>query len=539
MGQARPGPARRGERGLLLGCVAILGLTTAYPTARLLLQAAAQWQWAALAQGPGYAAVRNTLVMSLASVLTAGMLGSALAGAFHRYAFRGKPVLAALAYLPFALPPLVGVLSFYYLIGRDGVVPRALERVLGGAGYALEGPWAILLIHTYAFYVFFYATVSAALAVRDRAQVEAARTLGAGRVRVFLRVTLPGLRPALLGAALLTFMSSSASFSAPYFFGQDFPMLSVRIYEERMQFHHEAAVTLTVALACVSLLGLVLFRSYRRAAGVAVAKGAAPLERPRPAPRAVQAALWAVTAVLLTPHALILWFSVADHRAWHAELLPTRLTLANFAALVQDPRAFAPLRNSLWMSALAAAVALAVALPAGYLIGRRRAGGWLVSLLVMIPWALPGTVIAINLIVAFNTRWLPLYNTVWLLPLAYFVRGLPLLTRMAVAAIEPFDASLVESARSLGARPGYVFARVAAPLITPGVLAGTALVFATSLGEFVSSILLYLPANMPIAVKINMEWRGSVGAAFAYSVLLMVLAGATFLVSRRFATRQF
>ena len=119
------------------------------------------------------------------------------------------------------------------------------------------------------------------------------------------------------------------------------------------------------------------------------------------------------------------------------------------------------------------------------------------------------------------------------------MRGLPLLTRMAVAAIEPFDASLVESARSLGARPGYVFARVAAPLIAPGVLAGTALVFATSLGEFVSSILLYLPANMPIAVKINMEWRGSVGAAFAYSVLLMVLAGATFLVSRRFATRQF
>jgi len=153
---------------------------------------------------------------------------------------------------------------------------------------------------------------------------------------------------------------------------------------------------------------------------------------------------------------------------------------------------------------------------------------------VMIPWALPGTVIAINLIVAFNDPWLPLYNTVWMLPLAYFVRSIPILTRVAAAAIEPFDASLLEAAQTLGASRWRCLWSIAVPLLAPAMAAGLALVFATCLGEFVASILLYLPANLPISVKINMEWRTSVGVAFAYSTLLMLLVAGAFALSRRF-----
>ena len=158
--------------------------------------------------------------------------------------------------------------------------------------------------------------------------------------------------------------------------------------------------------------------------------------------------------------------------------------------------------------------------------------------MVMIPWALPGTVIAMNLIAAFNDRWLPLYNTALILPLAYFVRNIPLLTRMATASIALFDASLVEAGRTLGASPRFCFQHIVLPLLAPALVAATALVFATCLGEFVASILLYSPSNLPISIQINMEWRGSgVGSAFAYSVFLMILVTATFLVSRRFASR--
>src|SRR5690606_21447298 len=128
----------------------------------------------------------------------------------------------------------------------------------------------------------------------------------------------------------------------------------------------------------------------------------------------------------------------------------------------------------------------------------------------------------------------PLYGTVWMVPLAYFVRSVPLLTRMATAAIEPFDASLIEAGRTLGGSPWYCFVHVVTPLIAPALVAAVALVFALSLGEFVASILLYSPANVPISVQINMVWRGSgVGSAFAYSVFLMALVTVTFVAARR------
>ena len=523
---------------LFVFCLLALGATVLYPSVRLLGQALANWESSAILGGAGYLAVRNTLLIAFASVITSGALGTGLALILSRYSFPGRDRLAVLAYLPFTLPPLVGVLSFYYLIGRDGLVPRVLERLTGVSGFALAGPVAILLIHTYSFYVFFYAMVSAALDAMDVSQVEAARTLGAARLRVFAKIVVPALTPALLGASLLAFMASVASFSAPYFFGQDYPMLSVQIFNERSQFHHGAALTLTVVLAIVSLLGLAIFRSSRPAPGVAASKGVRKVIHRRGARVLVAALLWVFMLLLLVPHATIAWLAFVDHHAWHTELIPSRFTLGNFAALLRDPQSFTPIRNSLWMSAVAAAAALATALPAAYLVARRRPGSRVVNLLVMIPWALPGTVIAMNLIGAFNDPWLPLYNTVWMLPLSYFVRGLPLLTRMAGAAIEPFDASLIEAGRTLGASPTFCFLHIAVPLLAPALAAATALVFATSLGEFVTSILLYMPQNIPMAVKINMEWRGSVGTAFAYSVFLMLLVGTTFLVSRRFASAQ-
>lgn len=525
------------DRALLVLCIAVLGATIAYPTARLLIEAVAAWRMDALTQKAGLAAVRNTALISFLSVVASGLLGTGMAFLLTLYAFPGRRLLAGLAYLPFTLPPLVGVVSFYYIIGRDGFVPRFLSQAFGWKNAVLDGPAAILLIHTYSFYVFFYAMVSAALESMDRSQLEAARTLGATRWRVFTRITLPMLRPALLGAALLTFMSSGASFSAPLIFGNEYPMLSVRIYSEQTQHNDAAAQTLTVVLAMVSLLGVVVFRSSRVSRAGASKGVRAPLKT---AAGRFAAGVCAVAAmlVLLTPHITIVWLSLINHREWYTEIFPTMWTLDNYRSLFSDASAFRPIRNSIWMSAAAAAATVLVALPAGYLIARRRAGGRWVNFLVMVPWALPGTVIAINLIVAFNERWLPLVGTVWMVPLAYFVRNVPLLTRMASAAIEPFDAALIEAGRSLGASRAYCFRRIVLPLIAPAVGAGMALVFATCLGEFVASILLWVPRNIPISVQINSSLRGSgIGEAFAYSVLLMLLVAVTYVLSRRFSSR--
>lgn len=524
------------DRAALALCLGALGFAIAYPVIVLLYQAALGWDWDILGGPRGWQALVNTVGVSFATVAGSAVFGGGLAYLLAMHRFPGRNALMVTAYLPFALPPLVGVLSFYYLIGRDGVFPRMAEHWLGWSNAAPSGAMAILLIHVYSFYVFFYAMVSAALAGLDRSQLEAARTLGAGPWRTFLRVTLPQLRPALMGASMLVFMSSTASFSAPFFFGGDFPMLSVVIFDLRSQYENEAALTLTIVLALAALLGVLLFRSRNRPGGSA-GKGT-----PQPVRSAAGRLLaplfaWTLIALLLIPHVAIVWLAFADHHAWHTELLPTRFTLDNFRLLLDSPASFAPIRNSLWAGALATVLTVAIGLPAAYLTARRRPGGKVVHFLVMTPWALPGTVIAISLIAAFNFDWLPLYNTVWLLPLAYFVRSVPLFTRMASAAIEPFDATLIEAARTLGASPLYAAWRIVLPLIAPAVGAASGLVLASCLGEFVASILIFVPGNTPIAVHINQVWRSGAGQAFAYSVLLMLLTGATFAIARRFSSR--
>jgi iron(III) transport system permease protein len=524
------------DQVFLVLCFSVLGATVLYPTARLILEAFSVWDVNALREGDGWEAILNTLVICFGSVLLAGIFGTALAFLLTRYRFPGRNTLAALAYLPFTLPPLVGVLAFYYMIGRDGYLTRFLEQVLGLENAVLPGPGAILLIHAYSFYVFFYAMVSSALTTLDRSTVEAARTLGAGPVRTFFQVTIPQLRPALVGASLLTFMSSGASFSAPYFFGRDYPVLSVAIYNARSQFDNDTAVTLTVVLAFVALAGVIVFRSNRHAAASG-SKGAPTPIRNAAGRVAASGTAWTLILLLLLPHFTILWFAFTSYREWHTALLPTTFTLENFSQVFSNAGTLAPIRNSLWMSIVATLATLLLAVPGGYLIARRRWGAPLLNIVVMIPWALPGTVIAINLIVAFSQSPLAAYGMTWLLPLAYFVRNVPLLTRMATAAMEPFDATLIEAGRTLGASPAYCFFRVVLPLVAPAIVAGMALVFATCLGEFVASILLYTPSNLPISVQINMAWRSDVGSAFAYSVFLMALVALTFVISRRFSAR--
>jgi iron(III) transport system permease protein len=525
------------DRAAFTVCLVLLGFAVVYPAVRLAITAIGDWEWDAVLTGAGLEATINTIIIGFLSVLFAGLMGSGLAVLFTRYAFPGRAWLSAFAYLPFTLPPLVGVLSFYYLIGRDGFIARYFDIHQGMEGWYLQGAPAIVFIHAYSFYVFFYAMMTTALESMDVAQIEAARTLGAGRWRVFYRVVLPMLKPALLGASLLTFMSSGASFSAPLIFGDNYPVLSVQIFQEDSQLNEAAAHTLTVVLALVSLMGVLVFRSRQTSTGGA-SKGVRKVVPARAGRILVTASALLIVGVLLLPHATIVWLSFIDNTQWDIEVIPRDFTLENYTRIFSEAGAFTPIRNSLWMSAVAAVVTVAAALPAGYLIARGRPGSRLVNFLVMIPWALPGTVIAINLIVAFNDDWLPLVGTVWILPLAYFVRNVPLLTRMASAAIEPFDGQLIEAGQTLGASRWYSFTRIVLPLLAPVIASGTALVFAVSLGEFVASILLYGPGNTPIAVRVFELWRFDMSMACAYSVFLMLLVAGTFVLSRRFASRM-
>ncbi len=183
-----------------------------------------------------WSAMWASIWISAASVALAAIIGIPLAFVFERVDFPGRRVLGALVALPAVLPPLVGVIAFLFLYGESGFVGRAVALVLGldEAPWRLRGPGAILLVHAYSMYVYFYLFMRAGLARIDGSMYEAAQSLGAGPWSTVARVTLPLLRPQVAAAALLTFMTSLGSFSAPYIFGGGFRVMTTQIVASKL-----------------------------------------------------------------------------------------------------------------------------------------------------------------------------------------------------------------------------------------------------------------------------------------------------------------
>ena len=205
-------------------------------------------------------------------------------------------MLGALVALPVVLPPLVGVIAFLFLYGETGFAARLVQAVLGleNPPWRLEGAWAILLVHAYSMYVYFYLFTRAGLASLDHAALEAAQSLGAGRWRTLRRVTLPLLAPSLRGAALLTFMTALASFSAPYIFGGGFRVMPTQIVFTRLNGDYGMAMVQTVVLSLLALAGLGLAREGQAAAGDGKSEGSRPVRGTDSPPRA--AAGWRQSA---------------------------------------------------------------------------------------------------------------------------------------------------------------------------------------------------------------------------------------------------
>jgi iron(III) transport system permease protein len=532
------------------GLVLLLFWLVGYPLLLTLLEALGAPRFsfahfADFARRPAeWQALWASLWISLATVVLAAAIGVPLAFLFERAEFPGRRALGVLVALPVALPPLVGVIAFLFLYGESGFASRAVQAVfrLNQAPWRLSGPAAILLVHAYSMYVYFYLFTRAGLARLDAAYLEAAASLGAGRARTMISVTLPLLSPVLSGAALLTFMTSLASFSAPYVFGGSFRVMTTQIVASKLNGDIGLAMVETVALAVVGFAGLYLLRRTEAPSVVGTIRGIAPRRRLAGGRFAVAAAGWALAALLLLPHASLILLSFVPRNTWTTEALPPVLTLGNYGSLFFEPERLRPIVNSLWMAAAATAAALVLGFFAAYAaVRRRRPGqtgdgtGSVLEWLVAAPWALPGTVFAVALAAAFSVdrpaaaRFV-LVGTAAILPLGYLVRSLPLTGRAAFAGLRQLDPALEEAAASLGARAGRRLSRVVLPHLKPALLAGASLAFLSSLGDFVVSIVLYTYSTRPISIEILSSLRlQDIGVAAAYGVLLTALSAAAFL----------
>ena len=496
---------------------------------------------------PTLRAFRNTIVLGFASVIVAGVIGTALAIFINSFQFWGRQIVDILLLIPIMIPGVALTIVFMQLYGQSGMLTKTVEWVLGldGPPWRFEGFWAILFIHGYTMYVFFYVNVSAALKRVDLSMVEAAASLGAGRLRTYATVILPLLTPSFVAASVLTFMAGIGSFAAPSLVG-GYRVLSVQILLSKVNNFIEFAAVQGLMLSVISIVFLGLMRWVESKRDYALAKPGATLT-----PKVVtgfwpKVALYStvvtIVALLALPMLTIVLLSFVKQGTWIVSIFPTEFGFDNYLRFFERRRTYQPFVNSLTMAGMAACMAVMVGAFASYVIVKTRLKiRWLVEVAVLLPWALPSSTVAINMIAAFNeptpfTGSIILVGTYYILPLTYFTGILVLVVRSTNAALTQLHDSLEEASRSLVAAWSMTFRRITLPLVAPGLLAGGLLGFVLSIDEYTASALMYTIHNQPISVAMtNAMYDFNIGLSMTYGVLQILMTFTLIWAIKRFA----
>lgn len=463
--------------------------------------------------------VNSLWTAALISVL-AVVAGTAAAFVTERLATRRRAFLRALIVAPLLVPPFVLAFGWTRAFGPRGITDQLLGIALPG----LYGPVGIVLVVAVAAMPLAWLVVAAALASRVEPELElAARASGAGRGRTFITVTLPLLRPAILSAAVVTFIYGINAFGVPAILGTPagFSTITTRLYQDLALSSNPASFARATALAAtlVVLAVVVVGSADALLAGRGAARTGQTSGRPTPGgggrwPAAILLGGLAVATVV----PLLAILVTALTRAVGLAPVPENWTLANFGLAVGDGRFAGSLVRSLVLAAAAATLVLALgALVAGLRGGRARLGGTALTL----GFAVPGSALAVAILVAYGGL---LRNTLLIILVAYVAKFWALGHRQLAGSLDRLPADLVRAARASGAGPLTTLRTVVAPILRPSIVAAWVVVLVFGLHELTMSTLLYGPGTSTLAVHVlNVQQLGDPTVTAALAVILTVL----------------
>ena len=464
------------------------------------------------------------------SFLVAGLVTAAslllalpLAGVVGRVQIPGAVVLRTLTILPLVSPPFIGAYSWILLFGRAGYVTTLLQ----GWGIMLPtvyGVHGIVLALTLNLYPLAFLIVLNGLRAVDHSLEEAAEGLGSSRRRVLRTVTLPVLLPSIAAGGLLVFLTAFADFGAPMIIGEGYQVLPTIVYslfvDEMGGPPALASTAATILVLCTSVLLLAQWRLTGRRSFAMSQLRPRPLARSRPLARtALTAFAYGTVGLSLVPAVVVAVTSFFETRG---PVLYPHFSLGSYReVLFNVPRA---LVNSVALSGLSTILDVLLGTLIAYLVVRRpSAATATLDSAVMLPYAIPGTVVGIAYIVAFNAPPLVLTGTFAILVLAYTVRRLPYAVRAGAALLHQMDPSVEEASVSLGVPPVRTFFRMTARLMMPGIVSGAILTWVQTITEISATVFLYTAAWSTVTVVIYRQVSSSnFGAAAAASTLLLV-----------------
>ena len=542
--------------GAVVLCSALLLLFVALPVGKSLLGAfvdeAGAWSAAALAERLsndrvwGLACLRssaacgtawNTLFLALLTAAGTTVMGTLIALYAERGQRRFQRGLNVLALLPIITPPFVVGLGLILLFGRAGLVNQFLEWAFGIPPtrwfYGLFGVW---LAQMFAFTPIAFLIMRGVVQGIAPSLEEAAQTLRASRIRTFTTVTLPLLKPGLANAFLVGFIESIADFGNPIILGGSYSVLSTDIFFAIVGAQYDQGRAASLALILTGFALAVFFvqqkvlgrSSYTTVSG----KGDAGVAMPLPAGVRrlclATAGPWLAFTVVVYVFAFIGGFV----QTWGRDYTPT---LAHFRAafdlqwgehgLVWAGTAWSSLFTTIKLAAIAAPLCAGIGLLISWLLARTQfAGQRAFEFAALLAFAIPGTVLGVSYILAFNVPPFELTGTGIIIVLCFVFRNLPVGVRAGTASFKQLDRSLDEASLMLRARTAATLRHVVLPLLKPALVAALVYSFVRSMTT-VSAVIFLVTAEYELATTyiIGRVGNGDYGIALAYCTVLIVL----------------
>jgi iron(III) transport system permease protein len=557
------GMARRGFfRGDLfvaasvVACSALLLLFVALPVAKSLMGALLDedgrwsagalvdrlahervWGLSCLSGGVRCGVAWNTLLLALMTAAGTTVLGTLIALVAERGNRRWQRPLNILALLPIITPPFVVGLGLILLFGRAGLVNQFLEWAFGIPPtrwfYGLQGVW---LAQMFAFTPIAFMIMRGVVQGISPSLEEAAQTLRASRIRTFMTVTLPLLKPGLANAFLVGFIESIADFGNPIIVGGQYAVLSTEIFFAIVgaQFDQGRAASLALIL---TMFALAVFFLQQRVLGrvrYTTVSGKGDAGVPMALPDGVRRLCLGVAGpwLLFTVVVYVFAFIGGFVQTWGRDYTPT---LAHFRTafdlqwgthgLVWAGTAWNSLFTTVKLAAIAAPLCAGVGILISWLLARTQfAGQRAFEFAALLAFAIPGTVLGVSYILAFNVPPLELTGTGIIIVLCFVFRNLPVGVRAGTASFQQLDRSLDEASTMLRAGTATTLRRVVLPLLKPALVAALVYSFVRSMTT-VSAVIFLVTAEYELATTyiIGRVGNGDYGVALAYCTVLIVL----------------
>lgn len=475
----------------------------------------------------------NSLRMALLSTASAMVVGFVFAYALIRADIPWKPLFRTIALLPLVSPPFVTGLATILLFGRRGLITHGLLGISFNP-YGWHGLW---FAQTLAFFPIAYLAVAGVLRAISPSLELAAQNLGARPWVVFRSVTVPLAAPGLAAAALLVSILVLADFGNPLILGGDFHVLATEAYLQVVgQYNMEMAAVLGTVLLVPSLAFFLGQRFWLgRRAYATVTGRPSGLEPRRIAPSVRWMLFSACLLVAVVVGAIYLVIAVgAFSRTWGVDW---SFSLSNVQHTFLGGR---DVYNSVRFSVAAALLTVVTATVAAYLTQRKSfPGRGVLDFLTLLPATLPGTLVGIGFIIAFNQPPLELVGTGAIIVIAMAIRTLPVGYRLAVASLHQIEPSLEWASRNLGASNFRTFVRILLPLLKYA-FAGTCIyAFVRSINTLSAIIFLITPGNVVASASIlGLADRAHWGQAAALSLVLILISLLALALLRLIAGRR-